>query len=689
VNTRSLHRRSHTAASSAAAGDNRTEPSSKPIRLLILGGNRFIGAELVRQAIEQGHDVTVLSLHKPHGNITRWIRAPREAPLSRVLAKLAFDAVIDNIAFQAEHVQTLSEALRGRVKRYVLTSSVDIYGNFEAKFCDERDDERLYPFLHSRAAPAWETYIRGKRACEIAVRRSRQFEAVVIRPTIVIGMRDNILCPANAGAPRSLFFPLRIAAGGPILLRHTDTRLYQLVYVEDVARALLLGATHVKAAGQVFNAVGDEVWTSEGLIYALSRCMCRKTAIVRVSDVELKSAGLAHYHSPYEASGANRWSLFSNKRLKSLGWRPTLADDWGKQLFKVDARAFRNLAGERQRELQLASKLLNANPVSQTLPLQGKFRLAGNVLTSIGIGTYGGVESLRHDRNYFAAIIRSVRGGINLIDTAINYRGMRSERVVGRAVQRLVAEGSDRGAICVVTKGGFVPVSLRAGGVLSLAELACIHSISASYIALSMQQSLRNTELACIDVYLLHNPEISLERLGEMPFYEEITKTFALLEQKGREGVIGVYGMATWDGLRVPFGHRRRIDLDRVIQCSALAAGGPSRFAVLELPFNAKAREAATVTAQRLDQRLVSTLEFAAARGLLVLASCSAMSGRNGAAKSIEFARNQPGISCALVGMRQLQHVDDALEMMGHTGPGATRSAEPLGLREGTRSKRA
>jgi aryl-alcohol dehydrogenase-like predicted oxidoreductase len=201
--------------------------------------------------------------------------------------------------------------------------------------------------------------------------------------------------------------------------------------------------------------------------------------------------------------------------------------------------------------------------------------------------------------------------------------------------------------------------------VLTDAEIRRKHSITAQYIAVSLQQSIRNTELESIDVYLLHNPEVSLEFLGETSFYNNLIKTFAMLEQRVRDGVIGTYGISTRDGLRTLAAHKRHIDLQRVMSCAEMAAGGSSNLKVIELPLNYVAREAATVLSQELDCQLVSSLDLAAARGLLVLTSSSVMSGVGETGKSLQFVLSYPQVTCALVGMRRLEHVDQAVAIMG------------------------
>jgi len=635
------------------------------MRLLIVGGRRFIGAELVRQALAQGHEATILSLDDPgtRGK-ARWIKANRESPLSQTFSHLTFDAAIDNIAFCAEHVTSLVSALRGKINRYVLTSSVDIYCNRIAKYCDEAADEHLSPSTESANVTRWEAYLRGKRACELALRNSLDIEAVVVRPAVVIGPRDNVMCPRGGAVSRSLFFPLRIADRGPVLLRHADTRLYQLAYVGDVASLLLLAATQPAFAGRVLNAVGDEVWTNERLIRQLSHAIGYDTDIVRVTRPELEAGGLGDYRTAYFRSAIHTWSLFSNARAKALGWRPTPASVWAPTLFSFTDALRTSLAGQRQKELALATKLSSRRSSNADANLPGAFHKSDQSLSGIGIGTYQGTASPEDDRAYARAIKYAVRGGINLIDTAINYRSMRSERVVGGAIRALVREGIARSALCIVSKGGFIPKSMLDCGVLTEAEIERKHSITAQYIALSLQQSIRNTRLTTIDLYLLHNPEIGIEHLGETRFYDTLIKTFAMLEQKVCEGLIGRYGIATWNALRVPRGNPRHIDLERVIRCAELAAGGKSHFAAVELPFNCRASEAASVLSQTRDNRLVSALDLAAARGLLVLASRGVIFGACDPKKALQFIQRYKQVRCVLIGMRQIAHVAEALSAM-------------------------
>src|SRR5690242_10292588 len=84
--------------------------------------------------------------------------------------------------------------------------------------------------------------------------------------------------------------------------------------------------------------------------------------------------------------------------------------------------------------------------------------LDGLTASSIGLGTYLGDEDDAADRGYGAAIVDAVNLGCNLLDTAINYRAQRSERVIGQALLLLERElGIERERLVVCTKGGYIP----------------------------------------------------------------------------------------------------------------------------------------------------------------------------------------------------------------------------------------
>ena len=143
-------------------------------------------------------------------------------------------------------------------------------------------------------------------------------------------------------------------------------------------------------------------------------------------------------------------------------------------------------------------------------------------LSSIGLGTYLGEPGAAGDSRYTAAIAHALGSGINLLDTAINYRHQRSERSIGAALeQRFQSGGLRREEVVVCTKAGYLsfdgemPADPRQyfqreyveRGVLDPAEVAGgMHCMAPRYLADQIERSRRNLGLETLDVFYVHNP---------------------------------------------------------------------------------------------------------------------------------------------------------------------------------------
>src|SRR5918999_2696086 len=92
------------------------------------------------------------------------------------------------------------------------------------------------------------------------------------------------------------------------------------------------------------------------------------------------------------------------------------------------------------------------------LPAEHFRRLGdGLMVSSLGIGTYLGPDDDATDALYTKAVARALEQGINVIDTAVNYRHQRSERAIGAALAEAIGAGTvQRDEVLVATKGGFV-----------------------------------------------------------------------------------------------------------------------------------------------------------------------------------------------------------------------------------------
>ncbi len=314
-----------------------------------------------------------------------------------------------------------------------------------------------------------------------------------------------------------------------------------------------------------------------------------------------------------------------------------------------------------------------------------EFRAAGFYRTarswrvsSLGLGTYLGAADERTDRAYAQAAATAVRGGINFLDTAINYRLQRSERALGRVLQELFREGFGRDEIVISTKAGFLlPGAMPEG--LGDAEVAGrIHSMAPRFLNDQVERSRENLGLATIDVLYLHNPETQLDFVSRAEFEARIERAFAALEELASRNAIQYYGAATWGGFRLPPGARDALSLARMMQLARNVGGERHRFRFIQLPYNLAMPEAYTEPWQETEGGLRNLLETAANSGVAVVASATLLQARlarglpgelaealpglaTDAQRAIQFARSAPGVTVALAGMSDAAHVREDL----------------------------
>lgn len=288
----------------------------------------------------------------------------------------------------------------------------------------------------------------------------------------------------------------------------------------------------------------------------------------------------------------------------------------------------------------------------------------GLALSSLGIGTYLGPLDDATDAGYAAAVERAIELGVNVVDTAINYRGQRSERAVGRA---LVAAGLSRDEVIIASKAGFLPFDgarpanpdayLRASyvdtGIVPPGELvAGCHSLAPRFLAHQLARSRANTGLATLDIYYLHNPETQLAEIDRPTFRARMRAAFAVLEAAVAAGQLRWYGTATWSGYRVPPEARDHLDLAELVALAREVAGDGHHFAFVQVPINPALPEAATLPAQRGRTLLAAAAEL----GVYVMSSCSIHQGR--LPRTLAQTRALPGLGTALVGASRSAHVD-------------------------------
>jgi aryl-alcohol dehydrogenase-like predicted oxidoreductase len=333
-----------------------------------------------------------------------------------------------------------------------------------------------------------------------------------------------------------------------------------------------------------------------------------------------------------------------------------------------------------------------AKQADRTAP--GNFRRLGNLsVSSIGIGTYLGSADEATDRSYQSAVVRALEVGMNVIDTASNYRHQRSERAVGRGLIEAFERGlARREEVVIASKAGFLPFdgvrpadprayvqeTLIDAGLLEWDDVvAGCHSLAPGFLREQIEQSCRNLGLATVDVYYLHNPETQLEEVPRERFLERMREAFTALERACDDDRIGCYGAATWTGFRVPPHHPGHLSMEELVKLAEQVGGAGHHFRVVQMPYNLSMPEARVMATQRVGGSQMPALDAAARLGLYVMSSASIEQGklavrlprgpgdnvdealRTSAQRALQYARSAPGMGTALVGMKTPAHVDE------------------------------
>ncbi len=327
----------------------------------------------------------------------------------------------------------------------------------------------------------------------------------------------------------------------------------------------------------------------------------------------------------------------------------------------------------------------------------GHFRSSrGLTVSSLGIGTYLGNPDPATDRGYTEAIVEAVLGGINVLDSAINYRFQRSERSLGAAIAELATRGVPRESLLVCTKGGYLspdgemPANARdyfareyfSKDILRPGDVAAgCHAMTPRFLEDQLGRSLRNLNLASVDVYYLHNPETQLEEVSPEEFRNRLCAAFEYLESAASAGKIGSYGMATWNGFRQPAGSPVLHSLAEIVALAREVAGDTHHFGFVQLPVNLMMPEAVVLPNQRVASRELPLLAAALQLGVTIIASAPTLQGRLARGlpaslaktiglstdfeRAIQFARSAPGLTSALIGTSRPEHARANLRLVG------------------------
>ncbi|EFG34214.1 SDR family oxidoreductase [Fusobacterium vincentii] len=246
-------------------------------KILIMGGNQFVGKEIVKKFLEKDYTIYILN-RGTRKNIEEVIffKVDRDnfIEMENILKNIDVDIIIDVSAYTEEQVDILHKVMKNRFKQYILISSASVYNNIESTPANEESQtgENLI----------WGDYAKNKYLAEkktIENSKIYNFKYTIFRPFNIYGVGNNL--------DRENYFFSRIKYNLPIYIP-SKNNIIQFGYVEDLALAIESSIGNSDFYNQTFNISGDEYVTMSEFSEICGKVMNKKAIIKYINTEENK-----------------------------------------------------------------------------------------------------------------------------------------------------------------------------------------------------------------------------------------------------------------------------------------------------------------------------------------------------------------------------------------------------------------
>ena len=280
------------------------------MKVLVVGGTGFVGTRLVRLLLEHGHAPVCLGLPGqacPPG--VRGIECDRNTPaFAQRLEREEVDAVVDLVAYREAETRAIVGLFSGRIARFVQLSTLSV---FAAAHAAEVNEENAV-----RGGPA-SSYGGSKGRCEMVLEEAHtraRFPYVILRSAPLMGPGDPV--------SRENYFLKRLRAGRPIFIPGAPGAHLTVLYVGDLARALLAALVSPQAVARDYNLAQSERLTLEEHIAAIARLSGTRPCLRWEEGDEPARAERNPFAFPYAPLDHTAWVDIGRARAE-LGFEPT------------------------------------------------------------------------------------------------------------------------------------------------------------------------------------------------------------------------------------------------------------------------------------------------------------------------------------------------------------------------------
>jgi aryl-alcohol dehydrogenase-like predicted oxidoreductase len=226
-------------------------------------------------------------------------------------------------------------------------------------------------------------------------------------------------------------------------------------------------------------------------------------------------------------------------------------------------------------------------------------------ISSLGLGSFR-KEPYREENylkqvNFYESTKTALKNGINFIDTASVYRYQESEKEIGRALKDMMEKGEIlRENFIVSSKAGFIPLEfpfpenpyewidekiIKTNLAAKEEIVTDQHCMNPKFLKWSLNNSLKNLNIECIDIFFLHNPEAQLGYVERKTVIERIKKAFEFFEEMVEKNKIKYYGIASWNAFLYEETHPEYLSLKEMVDI-AKSITEKHHFKYIQTPFN-------------------------------------------------------------------------------------------------------
>lgn len=235
------------------------------MKILVMGGNQFLGKALTEKLLVENYEVFVLNRgNRENSTEATHIKVDRDNynEIEEKLKNFKFDIIVDISAYTGLQVKNFYQIMKGKFKQYILISSASIYNN-----------TKEFPVSEASSIgenPIWGDYAKNKFLAEQEVLKMEE-AYTIFRPFYIYGIGNNL--------DREQYIFSRIENKFPIYLPDDGENIIQFGYIDDLVDSIIYSFNNKKFYKEVFNISGDENISIKNFVDLCAKMMNKKVDI--------------------------------------------------------------------------------------------------------------------------------------------------------------------------------------------------------------------------------------------------------------------------------------------------------------------------------------------------------------------------------------------------------------------------